>query len=279
VSDAPIISIADLTVTYAGADRPTLDGVDLEIRPGEYIGVIGLNGSGKSTLGLCLNGVVPHARPADVSGRIAVAGSDPRTQPVHDNARVVGIVFDNPEFQLSQLTVEEEVAFGLENLGVEPSEMPARINEALASVGLEGLGSRSPFALSGGQQQRLALASVLVMRPSVLFLDEPTSNLDPVGKTDVLAIVDRLHREHGMTVVVADHEVEALAEHADRIVVLDAGRVVMDGPPTEVLGRVEDLAARGLRVPQVTRFAHALRPAIHDLPVTVPAAVAWLAAT
>ena len=279
MSDAPLISIADLSVTYAGADRPTLDGIDLEVRAGEYIGIIGLNGSGKTTLGLSLNGVVPHARPADVSGRIAVAGSDPRTQAVHDNARVVGIVFDNPEFQLSQPTVEDEVAFGLENLGVEPSDMPARIAEALALVGLEGVEARSPFALSGGQQQRLALASVLVMRPRVLFLDEPTSNLDPVGKADVLAIVDRLQGENGMTVLVADHDVEALAEHADRIVILDAGRLVMDGPPSDVLGRVDELAARGLRVPQVTRFAHALRPGADDLPVTVSTAIAWLAAT
>jgi energy-coupling factor transporter ATP-binding protein EcfA2 len=188
----------------------------------------------------------------------------------------VGIVFDNPEFQLSQPTVADEVAFGLENLGVEPAEMPARIAEALALVGLQGLEERSPFALSGGQQQRLALASVLVMRPTVLFLDEPTSNLDPVGKADVLAIAGRLHAD-GITIIVADHEVEGLAERADRLVVLESGRVVLDGPPASVLSRVDDLAMRGLRVPQVTAFAHALRSDADDLPVTVPAALAWLA--
>lgn len=278
MGDAPIISIADLTVTYAGADQPALGGIDLEVHAGEYIGIMGLNGAGKTTLGLCLNGVVPSAIPAEVSGVLRVAGSDPRMRPVHDNALVVGIVFDNPEFQLSQSTVVEEVAFGLENLGVEPAEMPARIADALALVGLEGVDERSPFALSGGQQQRLALASVLAMRPTILFLDEPTSNLDPAGKAEILAIAARLHAEVGMTVIVADHEVEALAEHADRIVVLDAGRVVMDGSPTLVLARVDDLAARGLRVPQVTAFAHALRPDALDLPVTVPAAVHWLEA-
>jgi energy-coupling factor transport system ATP-binding protein len=276
VSDEPIVSIADLTVIYAGADRPAIDGVDLEVAAGKYIAIMGLNGAGKTTLGLCLNGVVPHALPAEVSGRLLVAGIDPRTRPVHDMARIVGIVFDNPEFQLSQLTVVEEVAFGLENLGVDPAEMPARIAETLALVGLEGVEERSPFSLSGGQQQRLALASVLVMRPTVLFLDEPTAYLDPVGKADVLAIADRLHREDGMTVIVADHEVEALAEVADRIVVLDAGRIVMDGPPAQVLARVDDLGLRGLHVPQVTQFAHALRPDAQDLPVTVPGALAWL---
>jgi energy-coupling factor transport system ATP-binding protein len=278
VADAPIVSIAGLTVSYVGADRPAIDGLDLEVAAGEYIGIIGLNGAGKTTLGLCLNGVVPHAIPADVSGELLVAGIDPRTRRVHDTARKVGIVFDNPEYQLSQLTVVEEVAFGLENLGVDPDEMPARIAEALALVGLDDVGERSPLSLSGGQQQRLALASVLVMQPTILFLDEPTAYLDPVGKADVLAIADRLHEEEGMTVIVADHEVEVLAEVADRIVVLDAGRVVMDGPPAEVLARVDELAMRELRVPQVTQFAHALRPDARDLPVTVAGALAWLGA-
>jgi energy-coupling factor transport system ATP-binding protein len=276
VSDAPIVTIAELTVSYAGADRPAIDRLDLEVRAGEYVGIMGLNGAGKTTLGLCLNGVVPHALPADVSGKLLVDGIDPRTRPVHDMARIVGIVFDNPEFQLSQLTVVEEVAFGLENLAVDPAEMPARIAAALALVGLEGLEERSPFTLSGGQQQRLALASVLVMRPKVMFLDEPTAFLDPVGKADVLAIADRLHKEDGMTVLVADHEVEALAEVADRIVVLDGGRVLMDGPPDEVLARVEDLALLGLHVPQVTQFAHSLRPEARNLPLTVPGTLAWL---
>jgi len=274
---SPIISITGLTVAYRGADRPALDGIDLEVAAGEYVGIMGLNGAGKTTLGLCLNGVVPHLLPADMGGRIEVAGIDPGTRAVRENARTVGIVFDNPEFQLSQLTVAEEVAFGLENLGVAPAEMPPRIAEVLAEVGLDGLEDRSPLQLSGGQQQRLAIAAVLVMRPRILFLDEPTSCLDPAGKADVLAIADRLHRD-GMTVLVAEHEVEALAEHADRIVVLDDGRVILDGSPADVLAQVERLAEVGLRAPQVTEFAHALRPAAIRLPVTVPGALEWLEA-
>jgi energy-coupling factor transporter ATP-binding protein EcfA2 len=274
-ADRPLISIVGLTVTYPGAERPALEGIDLEVREGEYVGIMGLNGAGKTTLGLCLNGVVPNLRPADVNGRIEVAGADPRSSVVREMARTVGIVFDNPEFQLCQLTVAEEVAFGLENLGVDPIEMPARIAGALTAVGLDGLEERSPLHLSGGQQQRLAIASVVVMRPRILFLDEPTSNLDPAGKADILTIADRLRRT-GITVLIAEHEVESLAEHADRIVVLDAGRVVFDGPPRVVLTRVEELARIGLRVPQVTEFAHAFRPADIDLPVTIPDAVAWL---
>jgi energy-coupling factor transporter ATP-binding protein EcfA2 len=278
MNDHALISIADLTVTYPDADRPALSGVTLEVAAGEYVGIIGLNGAGKTTLGLCLNGVVPHMLEAEVSGSLLVDDVDPRTRPVRDSARTVGIVFDNPEYQLSQPSVAEEVAFGLENLGVAPAEMPARIAEALALVGLDGLEERSPFALSGGQQQRLALAAVLVMRPSILFLDEPTSNLDPIGKADVLATVNRLHRERGMTVLVAEHEVEALAEHADRIVVLAEGRVAVDGAPSRVFARVDELAALGLRPPQVTEFARVLDPLARELPVTVGTALAWLGA-
>ncbi len=272
----PVIAIAGLTVTYPGAQHPALDGVDLEVRAGEYVGIMGLNGAGKTTLGLCLNGVIPQLIPADVTGTIRVAGHDPREEAVRAVARTVGILFDNPEFQLSQATVADEVALGLENLGVDPGEMSGRISESLELVGLVGLEDRSPFALSGGQQQRLACAAVLAMRPTVLFLDEPTSNLDPVGKTELLAVADRLHRERGMTVLIAEHETEALAEYADRIVVLDGGRIVMDGPPAAVLSRVDELAALGLRAPQVAAFAHAMRPDATDVPITVPAAVAWL---
>jgi energy-coupling factor transport system ATP-binding protein len=278
MGDDPVISMSDLTVTYAGEARPALSGVDLEIRAGEYVGIIGLNGAGKTTLGLCLNGVVPQMLDAEIEGSLVVGGLDPRTSPVRESARTVGIVFDNPEYQLSQLTVAEEVAFGLENLGVAPAEMPARIAAGLTLVGLGGLEERSPFALSGGEQQRLALAAVLVMRPSILFLDEPTSYLDPIGKEDMLALADRLHREERMTVVVAEHEVEALAEHAERIVVLAEGRIALDGPSERVLARVEELAALGLRSPQVTEFAHELAPLAEELPVTVAGAMAWLGA-
>lgn len=278
MATAPIISLADLSVTYAGADRPSLTGIDLDISAGESVGVMGLTGAGKTTLGLCLNGVIPQLLPATMTGRILVAGHDPTTTPVREMARTVGMIFDNPEYQLSQATVAEEVAFGLESLGLAPEEMPARIAEALAAVGLDGLEERSPYALSGGQQQRLAIAAVLVMDPSILVMDEPTSNLDPTGAADVFAIVRRLNRQHGLTVVVAEHDVETLAANVDRIVVLDGGRVAADGSPPVVLRRVEDLRRWGLRPPQVTELAHALAPDVGSLPVTLDSAVAWLAA-
>jgi energy-coupling factor transporter ATP-binding protein EcfA2 len=278
MADASIISVTDLRVTYAAADRPALDGVDLEIAAGESVGVMGLTGAGKTTLGLCLNGVIPQLLPASVTGRVVVAGRDAATTPVRDVAQTVGMIFDNPEYQLSQPTVAEEVAFGLETLGVAAEAMPERITTALRAVGLEGLGDRSPYALSGGQQQRLAIAAVLVMEPAILVMDEPTSNLDPTGAAEIFAVVRQLNRERGMTVVVVENDAETLATHVDRIVVLDAGRVVADGPPSTVLPRVDDLAGWGLRPPQVTQLAHALAPDAAGLPVTVEEAVAWLTA-
>jgi energy-coupling factor transporter ATP-binding protein EcfA2 len=277
MADAPIISLAGLRVTYAGAHRPSLDGVDLEIAAGESIGVIGLTGAGKTTLGLCLNGVIPQLLPATVTGHLLVAGHDPRTTPVRELARTVGMIFDNPEYQLSQPTVAEEVAFGLESLGVAADAMPERIAIALAAVGLDGLEDRSPYALSGGQQQRLVIAAVLVMEPAILVMDEPTSNLDPTGAAEIFAIVRRLNRERGITVVVVEHDVETLATLVDRIVVLDGGRVVADGPPSTVLPKVHDLHGWGLRAPQVTELAYALAPDAVGLPVTVEEALAWLA--
>jgi energy-coupling factor transport system ATP-binding protein len=278
MADAPIISLADLTVTYAGTERPALSGIDLDVAPGECVGIMGLNGAGKTSLGLCLNGVIPQLLPAVVTGHALVAGRDPTTTPVREMARSLGVVFDNPEYQFSQATIAEEVAFGLENLGVAPESMPARIGEALEAVGLTGLEERSPFALSGGQQQRLAIASVLVMEPAILVMDEPTSNLDPVGTTEVFDIVKRLNRESGVTVLIAEHDVEALAALVDRIVVLAEGRVALQGGTRQVLSHVDEFDALGLRPPAVTELAHALAPADPELPVTVDEALRWFEA-
>ena len=277
--EPPIVSIADLTVTYAGASTPALRGVDLDVRAGEAVGIVGLNEAGKTTLALTLNGVIPHLLPADLSGRVVVCGRDLSATPVRDTARTVGMVFDTPEYQLSQATVAEEVALGLEGLAVPSDDMPARIEAALSAVGLDGFEGRSPLALSGGQQQRVAIAAALAMEPQVLVMDEPTSNLDPAGTLDIFAIARRLVRERGMTVIVAEHDVEALAAFVDRVVVLDAGRVVRQGTPAEVFGAVDELRALGLRSPQVTELAHALDPQrAGPLPVSVTDAVAWLGA-
>ncbi len=278
MADEPIIAISGMSFSYAMADRPALSEIDLEIRRGEYVAVMGLNGAGKTTLGLCLNGIIPHMLMGEQTGTVRVDGHDPTVQVVREMARTVGIVFDNPEFQMSQITAAEEVALGLENLGVPSEEMPERIAAALRLVGLDGFEERSPMALSGGQQQRLAIAAVLVMRPSILFMDEPTSNLDPLGKSEIFEIARRLNQEEGMTVIVAEHEVEVLAEYADRVVVMHEGRIVLQGPPSEVLSQVDVLSSLGLRSPQVTEFAHALSGGSTGLPVTMDATLSWLVA-
>lgn len=271
------ISVRDLTFTYALGTRPALSGISLDIRKGEYVALVGLNGAGKTTLGLCLNGIIPHMLMGEHAGSVTVGDHDATTLPVREMARVVGMVFDNPEFQMSQITAAEEVALGLENLGVPYEEMVPRIAEALALVGLGGFEERSPMGLSGGQQQRLAIASTLAMKPQVLFMDEPTSNLDPLGKEEVFEIARRLNRDEGMTVIVAEHEVEVLAEYADRIIVLHEGAIALQGTPAEVFGQVDRMTELGIRVPQVTEFAHAWGgPEATDLPVTTAGAVSWL---
>jgi energy-coupling factor transporter ATP-binding protein EcfA2 len=168
------------------------------------------------------------------------------------------MVFDNPEFQLSQMSVAEEIALGLENLGITYEEMLARIKQSLDTVGLGGLEERSPFALSGGQQQRLSIASALAMQPSILVMDEPTSNVDPIGKDEVFAVAAKLNKERKMTVIMAEHEVEVMAGYADRVILMHEGEVILNGTPEEVFSNVSLIKELGLRTPQVTEYAQRL---------------------
>ncbi len=199
---AGIIQLENLSYEYALAERLALDDINLSIHQGEYLAIVGESGAGKTSFCLSLNGIIPHMMMGSMGGKVTVQGMDTAETQVRELARVVGMVFDNPEFQLSQTTVIEEVALGLENTGVERDEMIRRIDEVLAIVGLTGFEQRSPLALSGGQQQRLAIAAALAMYPKVLVLDEPTSNLDPIGKEEVFSVAGRLNRERGMTIVI-----------------------------------------------------------------------------
>lgn len=250
-----IISFDDVTYTYPGTKEPALHNISFEIQAGEYVAVLGLNGAGKTTMGLCVNGVVPTMLSGDLVGTVTVGGLDVSEYPVREMSKLVGMVFDNPEFQMSQMSAAEEVALGLENAGVPYEEMKRIIPETLELVGLAGFEERSPLALSGGQQQRLAIAAVLAMKPQILIMDEPTSNLDPIGKQEVFNMAAKLNRERGMTVIVIEHEVEVMARYADRVIVLDGGRIVMNGTPQEIFGRVDELAALKLRVPEAAALA------------------------
>lgn len=257
----PIIRIDIDRFAYAGTDEPALRDIHLEIMPGEYVAVIGLNGAGKTTLGLTLNGVIPSMLGGDLEGSVVVGGLDVADYPVREMSKLVGMVFDNPEFQMSQMSVAEEVALGLENTGTSYEEMRRIIPATLELVGLAGFEDRSPLGLSGGQQQRLAIASVLAMQPKILIMDEPTSNLDPIGKQEVFEIAARLNREDGMTVIVIEHEVEVLAQYADRVLVVHEGTVVLNGPPADIMARVDELRELGLRAPEAAVVAEQLRNA------------------
>ena len=267
-----IISVESLTYQYALAERPALLDINLTVDRGEYLAIVGPCGAGKTTLALSMNGIVPHMMMGEMSGHVLVDGHDTIQGQVREMARTVGMVFDNPEFQLSQSSVLSEMALGLENIGVPREDMLQRIAEALEIVGLSGFEERSPMALSGGQQQRLAIGAALVMYPQVLVLDEPTSNLDPIGKEEVFSVAARLNQEHEMTIVIVEHEVEVIASYADRVIIMDEGSIVSSGSASAVFTDVDNLRRVGVRPPQVTEVVSGLAKrgySFSTLPVTL----------
>ncbi len=274
-----MIRLRDVTYFYPRATTPALADVTLEIPTGQFCAVIGANGAGKSTLCYTLAGFVPHFYRGKLSGGVEVAGVDVPAASLAQLAGHVGLVFANPFNQITgaRFSVREEIAFGLENMGVPLDEMEARVEDILGFAGLRDLAERSPFALSGGQQQRLAIASVLVMRPPVIVLDEPTSQLDPIGSKEVFAVLRDLAATDAATVVLAEQKLEWVAVFADRVLVLHEGRVVADGPPADVLASA-DLTQYGLQPTRYTQAARAAQTAgfradRRDLPVTLEEAV------
>lgn len=274
-----MIEVTGLQYTYPEMNRPALSELSLQIPDGQFVALVGANGSGKSTLCYALAGFIPSFFRGRVQGQVRVGGIDPLTGGPSAVAGRVGLVFQDPFSQITgaRFSVEEEIAFGLENLGVDREEMTVRVEEVLRQVGLSALSDRSPYELSGGEQQRLALASILALQPQILLLDEPTSQLDPQGARQVIETVDRLTAERNATVVLVEHRLEWLAAHADRAIVLHEGRLVADGPPGEVLTRPE-VEAFGLRRTRYTQAAEAARrrgwlPSQPPLPATLPQAI------
>ena len=252
----PVIHIENISYTYPEAERPALDGISLDLFPGVFTAVLGANGSGKSTLAKHLNAIlVPTA------GRVTVDGMDTADEayliPIR---RRVGMVFQNPDNQIVANVVEDDVAFAPENLGVEPTEIRRRVDAALTQVGMYDFRMHAPHLLSGGQKQRVAIAGVLAMGPEVLVLDEPTAMLDPRGRREVLAAVEGLCRGRGITVVLITHHMDEAAR-ADRVLVMDAGRIAMDGTPREIFPRAEQLRALGLDVPETAALLARLNAA------------------
>jgi energy-coupling factor transporter ATP-binding protein EcfA2 len=231
-----IVNLTNVTYKYPLTDSPALQNVNLQVNEGEFVAVVGPNGAGKSTLCYTLAGFVPHFFKGELTGTVEVAGAESGKSNLHEWVLNVGLAFQNPFNQISgaKYTVFEEIAFGLENIGVPRDEMKVRVEEAMKLTGISDLADRSPYSLSGGQQQRVALTSILVMQPKVLVLDEPTSQMDPIGTREVFGVI-RTMAKRGMTVILAEHKVEWIANFADRAVAMHEGRILLDGKPRDVL--------------------------------------------
>jgi len=272
-----VISCKGLTYTYPGATDPALDGIDLEVVRGEILLITGPTGAGKTTLCSTFNGLVPHFYGGRLQGDVRVLGRDVNKTSAGHLSTVVGMLFQDPSSQLISATVEDEIAFGPENLGISVEEIAQRTNSVLGYIELDDLRKRPPFALSGGQQQAVGLASVLAMKPEILVLDEPTSNLDPIGTVNIFSLLRKISREEERTIIIVEHKLQELVDIADRIVVIEEGKIRLDGPPREILA--EDavlLHEKGLRPPQVSLLAHKLKEAgfpITRIPLTISESV------
>jgi energy-coupling factor transporter ATP-binding protein EcfA2 len=268
----PIIRIENLGFHYPASTKPALSGLNFSIQPGEFIGITGPAGAGKSTLLLCINGIIPHFQGGSVEGAIYIDGVDTFHTNCRELAHKIGSVFEDPEAQIVAMTVEDELAFGLENLNIPRQEMEERIDWALSMVGISELRQRSTTQLSGGQKQRVAIAAAIALRPSVLVLDEPTSELDPLGTVEVFKILRHLNHDLGITVIVVEQKMNLLMEYVQRLIVMDGGRVLFDQQPRQVLEQPDLIMKLGLQPPPVGYLAYLLkREGIYhgQLPLTV----------
>lgn len=270
MENTPFIHIENLSYAYVGEDGqplPVLKDVSLNIREGEYVVILGHNGSGKSTLAKLLNLVIDDYTFAE--GKIIVDGLEVMSPDLSDEdvitlRRDVGMVFQNPDNQLVATVVEEDVAFGPENLGIPHPELRERVDSALATVGMTAYASHAPHRLSGGQKQRIAIAGIIAMKPRCMIFDESTAMLDPVGRREVLETVEKLNREEGITVISITHYMDEAAR-ADRVIVLSDGKLILDGTPGEVFTHSDTLRKAGLDLPQCTAVSQYL--ITKDVPV------------
>lgn len=264
------IEVKDLAFTYSLGTpfaKRALDGIDLSIEEGDFVGILGHTGSGKSTFILHLNGLIKLQSGSIDVFDIKLVPDKKNKQDLRKLRGTVGMVFQYPEYQLFEDTVEKDVAFGPKNLGLSQEEVDRRVERAIRLVGLdfEDIRGRAPFELSGGQKRRVAIAGIIAMQPRVLVLDEPTAGLDPYGKEQILELITRLKKECSPTVIVISHDVDEITRFASRIVVFNDGRVAFDLPMNELFRRSEELAAMGLEIPRAVRVADKLRARGIDL--------------
>ncbi len=250
-STMAIIEISNLSYTYPGATKPSVSDVSLKIEKGEFVLITGPSGCGKTTLCRCFNGLVPHFYQGEMQGQVIVSGQDITKNQTSGMAKHVGLVFQNPENQLFALSVEKDVAFGLENLGMPREEMRKRVDWALNLAGIYDLRERSPHEVSGGQQQRVAIASVLAMQPEIIVLDEPTSFLDPLSAEKIFDVIYKLNQEQGITVILVEHRLDLTAKYTDHLVVMDQGKVCLEGNPRDILYS-DETRLIGVGIPKAT---------------------------
>ncbi|MHA1838557.1 MAG: ABC transporter ATP-binding protein, partial [Candidatus Ranarchaeia archaeon] len=271
-----VIRTNQLWWQYQGATGWALKNINLEIRRGEIIGLTGPSGAGKSTLSMCLTGLIPQRSVGDFRGEVKIKNLDTQTASVFDMVQTVGLVFQDPETQFVTMSVEDEIAFPMENFGFPREVMAERIEWAIKETRLEGLRERYPFELSGGQKQRVAIASALALRPEVIILDEPTSDLDPVGKREVFQVISRLRKDFDISMVIVEHFTEELVKHVDRLILLYDGRIIRSGPPRDFFSDLNEIQAKGVYPPQVAEWAQQLIDKgllTWDLPLTIEEAV------
>jgi energy-coupling factor transporter ATPase len=253
-----VIETKDVTYTYPGATRPSIKNVSITINKGDFVILTGPSGCGKTTLCRCFNGLVPHFYSGTLKGSITVAGLNVANHKIYQLARHVGLVFQNPENQLFALSVEKDVAFGLENFAIPRDEMRKRVDWALQITGISKLGERPPHELSGGQQQRVAIASVLAMQPDLMILDEPTSFLDPLGAEKIFDVLHELNEKLGITIILVEHRLDLAAKYANHVIVMDKGTVTLTGTPKEIFTS-EKARLIGVGIPKATKLYQHLK--------------------
>ena len=263
-----MISIENLTYYYPDSEDAALDNINLTVEEGEFILLLGPSGCGKSTLVQCLNGIIPKVAGGDLTGEIFINKKNVRDHKVYQLSTDVGLVFQNPDTQLFGLTVEEDVAFGPENLGIEREGIRARVKHSLETVGLKDLKDRFTFTLSGGEKQRTAIAGNLAMEPKILVLDEPTSDLDPAGTKEVFETLKHLNRDRKITIILIEHKIDEVMGLADRSVVMDKGRIILDGNTCDIFSRNLDVLEEiGIHLPQLMGISSLLgvRPSYQEI--------------
>ncbi|MEC1154310.1 ABC transporter ATP-binding protein [Cytobacillus horneckiae] len=250
-----IVEVRGVSFSYPGVETKTLKNIDLEIKKGEFVLITGTSGSGKTTLAKCLNGIIPHLSEGNLVGDIIINGKDTQSVPMHELSSEIGMVFQNPEDQIFSIRVEDEVAFGVECQGYTKKEIKDRVEYGLKKLRLENIKKQITFSLSGGQKQKVSIASNLAMLPSILILDDPTTDLDPVSKQEVMDIIAELKEELDTTFLIIEHDLNDLIEFIDRMIIMHDGEIIYNGSPSEVLyNHFNELDKLGIRIPDHIRL-------------------------